>query len=104
MEPLKSIALEEDVYRHILDKLAESGQSASDFLRDKLGVKTAAIINASPAPDDVIGGLLSSNAFRFAKGVVGKFLIVLGWLHSRHRSDFEMVQTIKGRERLYFAR
>jgi len=48
--------------------------------------------------------LLNSDRFRYAKGVVGRFLVMLSWLHERHRDQFAVVVNIKGRGRLYFAK
>jgi negative modulator of initiation of replication len=48
--------------------------------------------------------MLASADFTYARGVVGRFLVVLSWLHDRHTKDFVRVENIQGRGRLYFAR
>jgi negative modulator of initiation of replication len=45
-----------------------------------------------------------SDEFRFAKGVVGRFLATLSWLYAAHKDDFQAVERIRGRGRLYFAK
>ncbi len=110
MNTVKPLALELDVHTFILDKIAESGQSASSFLRDRLGISpTVARVQSPSAPTSTssssgLDELLNSSRFRYAKGVVGRFLVILSWLHSKHRKDFEVVETVRGRGRLYFAK
>jgi negative modulator of initiation of replication len=110
MTTVKPLALEPDVYSYILDKLAESGQSASSFLRNRLGISPAVAevqappTSASTSSSTSFDELLNSSRFRYAKGVVGRFLVVLAWLYSRHRKEFVAVESVKGRGRLYFAR
>ena len=40
----------------------------------------------------------------YARGVVGKFLLVLRWLHDRDPEGFARIEKIQGRGRLYFAK
>jgi negative modulator of initiation of replication len=106
---VKPLALELDVYNFILDKMAESGQSASSLLRDRLGISLAAAGGRAAPPRSTpsssgLDELLGSSRFRYAKGVVGRFLVALAWLHSKHRKEFEIVESIRGRGRLYFAK
>ena len=101
---VKPLALELDVYNCILEKMAESGQSASDVLRNHLGFSPPRADSSTSSSTDALGELLTSSRFRYARGVVGKFLVVLAWLYSRHRKEFEVVENIKGRGRLYFAK
>jgi negative modulator of initiation of replication len=98
---MKSIAIETDVYDYLLQKVAESGQSVSTLIRNHFGIITSKTLTTDPSELD---GLFESPDFRYAKGVVGRFLVLLAWLHSRHKSNFELVEKIRGRGRLYFAK
>ncbi len=110
MNTVKPLALEPDVFDYILNQIAESGESASAFLRSRLGISVpktsppAPTSTSKPAPLSEFDVLLTSAEFRHARGVVGRFLVLLGWLHSKHKEHFAKVETIKGRGRLYFAK
>jgi negative modulator of initiation of replication len=101
---MKTLALESDVCEYVLNEIAVSGESPTDFLRRRLEIRPtvagASIVSAPSPLDDVFG----SPEFRHAKGVVGRFLVVLSWLYRRHTKDFDKVESIKGRGRLYFAK
>jgi negative modulator of initiation of replication len=113
MKSVKPLALEVDVFDHIINRIAESGESPSTFLRRCLALTSS---SSSVAPPTAVGSvppaprysemdaLFSSAEFRHAKGVVGRFLVLLGWLYQKHRPYFDKVETIKGRGRLYFAK
>jgi negative modulator of initiation of replication len=109
MNTFKPLALETDVFDFILNQIAESGESASTFLRHRLGLTTLKPLKVpsagAAAPKwSELDALLSSVQFRHAKGVVGRFLVLLGWLYEKHRPYFDKVESIKGRGRLYFAK
>jgi negative modulator of initiation of replication len=108
MNTVRPLAIETDVFDYIINKIADSGESASTFLRYSLGISTPKVISPAPrsatSSSSEIDALLDSAEFRNAKGVVGRFLILLGWLYNKHRDDFDKVETIKGRGRLYFAK
>jgi len=100
---MKMIAVEPDVCEYVLNEVAMSGESPTDFLRRRLGIRTKAgpsSMTATSLLDDVF----RSAEFRHAKGVVGRFLVLLGWLYRKHQEDFAKVESIKGRGRLYFAK
>lgn len=99
---MKTIAVESDVYSHLLEQIALTGESVSAFLRQRLGINSAASVSAGTTSD--LDEALSGTDFRYAKGVVGRFLAILTWLYQRHQADFERVEKIKGRGRLYFAK
>ena len=103
---MKTINVASDVYDYLLEQVATRDRSVSDLLREKLGVpatlKSSPRSSAEPKTD--LDELFNSTEFRYAKGVVGRFLVLLAWLYRRHKADFDKVEAIKGRGRLYFAK
>lgn len=102
---MKTVTIADDIYQHLLINSLEIGEDASSILRRLLKLNPGSGSVASP-----VGGiaqeveeLIKSHSFRFASGVVGKFLAVLSWLHRRHKNDFEKITAIRGR-RIYFAK
>jgi negative modulator of initiation of replication len=103
---MKTITIAEDVYDHLLQQVALTDRSISDVLREKLQIAGAQkhLGSDGAKPKSDLDELFNSTGFRYAKGVVGRFLVLLGWLYKKHRGDFEKVETIKGRGRLYFSK
>jgi len=103
---MKTINVASDVYDYLLEKVVTADRSISDVLRERLGIAAApnpaARVSAEPKSD--LDEVLNSTEFRYAKGVVGRFLVLLAWLYRRHKADFDKVETVKGRGRLYFAK
>jgi negative modulator of initiation of replication len=100
----RQLTLEVDVFDYIMNKVAESDDSASTFLRQRLDIGLSTAHSETPVALPALDELFSSTEFRYAKGVVGRFLVLLSWLHRRHSGDFGEVVAIRGRGRLYFAR
>jgi len=103
---MKSVAIEPDVYDYLMERVAESGTNLSTVLRHAFGIRAQSQserTESDPAVSE-LDVLLNSTEFRYAKGVVGRFLVVLGWLYSKHKSAFESVEKIRGSSRLYFAK
>ena len=102
---MKTIEIDSDIYVHILQNTSEIGESASSILRRLLGLGAASGPGSSGSPQESeLAKLLRSTEFVYAKGVVGRFLVVLRWLHAKNPTDFAKVEEIKGRGRLYFSR
>ncbi len=103
---MKTINVASDVYDYLLAQVAAADRSISDLLREKLGIPTTPKSSPRPStePKSELDELFNSTEFRYAKGVVGRFLVLLAWLYRRHKGDFDKVETIKGRGRLYFAK
>lgn len=111
---MKRIELEDDLYTYLLQNMKEFGESPSSVLRRLLGINQIDQKNRSigtpPKPGlDQAGKSeleihLSSIEFQYSRGVVGKFLSVLGIIYQSHADDFHQVESIKGRGRLYFSR
>ena len=101
---LKTIDIESDIYSHLLQNTSEFGETPSSVLRRLLGLtSTSSVIPPSHEKSELLK-LLASTEFVYAKGVVGRFLVVLRWLHHRDPEGFAKVENIKGRGRLYFAK
>jgi negative modulator of initiation of replication len=103
---MKTINVASDVYDYLLEQVATADRSISDLLREKLGISATPKSSPRPSaePKSELDQLFNSTEFRYAKGVVGRFLVLLAWLYRKHKADFDKVETIKGRGRLYFAK
>ena len=103
---MKTITIAPDVYDHLIEKVATSDRSLSDVLREALGIVGRSHFTSNGAGEgkSTLDDVLNSPEFRHAKGVVGRFLVLLGWLYKKHKADFDKVETIKGRGRLYFGK
>jgi len=102
---IRTIQIEDDIYQHLLSKVTRFGESESDVLRRELGIP--ANRNSKPAEPShrhELTDLLESPEIRHARGVVGKFLAVLGRAYAQKKNDFELVLAFQGRGRTYFAK
>ena len=102
---LKPIDLDIDIHQYLLRNSSYYGEPASDILRRCLRLpgpvtEPAAVADHASELDQ----FLRSPAFIYAKGAVGRFLAVLGWLYKKGPAEFHKVENIKGRGRLYFAK
>lgn len=121
---MKTIEVDEELYRYIAGHTQHIGESASDILRRMLNFKTgrqapAATIKAangqtatnpvSPVnqpvvKSDLLLNLLNSREFVGEKKVVYRFLSVLSTLYAINPEVFTAAtESLQGRTRLYFA-
>ena len=129
---MKTIEVDEDLYRYIASQTRHIGESASDILRRLLGVdeKNGVEISAKPAAsvevtapvaansivvsadavkeeqvDSVkeMRSLLISDEFAAQKKVVDRFMLVLSTLYRLDAVSFSDAMQVKGRKRVYFA-
>ncbi|RTZ15373.1 replication initiation negative regulator SeqA [Vibrio aquaticus] len=121
---MKTIEVDEDLYRYIASQTQDIGESASDILRRLL--MTDAKPSAAPEPqvmaqpkgivvskdaikeesvDSVkeMRSLLISDEFAGLKKAIDRFMLVLSTLHHINPSDFSEATQVKGRKRVYFA-
>ena len=121
---MKTIEVDEDLYRYIASQTQDIGESASDILRRLL--MTDAKVSAAPEPqvmaqpkgivvskdaikeesvDSVkeMRSLLISDEFAGLKKAIDRFMLVLSTLHRINPSDFSEATQVKGRKRVYFA-
>lgn len=101
----RAIQIEDDIYQYLLNKVTSFGESESDVLRRELGIPANGTGEPTePSHRHELADSLESPEIRRARGVVGKFLGVLGAAYSQKKGDFEKVLAVQGRERTYFAK
>ncbi|KJY85366.1 replication initiation regulator SeqA [Vibrio galatheae] len=120
---MKTIEVDEDLYRYIASQTEHIGESASDILRRLLMAEskasnTQAKVMAQPkgvvvskdaikeeAVDSIkeMRSLLISDEFAGLKKAIDRFMLVLSTLHRLNPSDFSEATQVKGRKRVYFA-
>lgn len=116
---MKTIELDEELYRYIASHTQHIGESASDILRRMLkftagkpvvsstashdGVKVA----VAPAPRDrvrAVRELLLSDEYAEQSRAVNRFMLVLSTLYTLDAQAFsEATESLHGRTRVYFA-
>lgn len=129
---MKSIDVENDLYRYIASQTEAIGEDASAILRRLLGLpavgeivvdgplkepshvhKTAVVkqvakelksITSSVAESYDFSQLLKVKGLSKHKAAVGRFLFLLEQLHNIVPAKFDQVLTISGRDRVYFAK
>ncbi|KOO07098.1 replication initiation negative regulator SeqA [Vibrio hepatarius] len=120
---MKTIEVDEDLYRYIASQTQHIGESASDILRRLLEVDGK---NRQPAPvvpvqpqgivvsrdaikEEKVDGvkemrsLLISDEFAGLKKAIDRFMLVLSTLHRIDPTGFSEATQVKGRKRVYFA-
>ncbi|WP_114767484.1 replication initiation negative regulator SeqA [Vibrio rhodolitus] len=120
---MKTIEVDEDLYRYIASQTQHIGESASDILRRLLNVdgevsaETPHVIKAvkgivvsKDAVKDVqvdcvkeMRSLLISDEFAGLKKAIDRFMMVLSTLHRLDPEGFSEATQVKGRKRVYFA-
>ena len=104
VKAVKTIAVDNDVYSSLLNNVADFGESPNSVLRRLLKIGPSSV-NAQPSPKSgSLQELVGSTEFYYAKGVVGRFLAVLSWLYKADKGAFHVVEGIRGRGRIYFAK
>lgn len=102
---MRTIEIEDDVYKHLLQNTTQIGESASQILRRLLGIpgqrsKTSVPLERS---NTELSECLNATAFKAQPDVIGKFLYILSYVHKRDPEQFKKVLAISGRRRKYFA-
>jgi negative modulator of initiation of replication len=121
---MKTIEVDEDLYRYIASQTEHIGESASDILRRLLNandettqvtqqVKRAeakSIVVSKDAGKTVVvdsvkemRSLLISDEFSGLKKAIDRFMMVLSTLHRIDPESFSEATQVKGRKRVYFA-
>lgn len=102
---MRTIEIEQDIHDYLLQRVQSFGESASDVLRRELGLDgTTNEEKISTAAIHELEEILSSSEVRMARGVVGKFLNILGAVAEQKGEEFSLILAIQGRGRVYFAR
>ncbi|WGW01148.1 replication initiation negative regulator SeqA [Vibrio sp. YMD68] len=122
---MKTIEVDEDLYRYIASQTQHIGESASDILRRLLNanegvnaetqqeeaqVKPKGIVVSKDAGkvkavDSIkeMRSLLISDEFASLKKAIDRFMLVLSTLHRVNPASFSEATQVKGRKRVYFA-
>ncbi|MCW8345333.1 replication initiation negative regulator SeqA [Vibrio sp. ZSDZ65] len=117
---MKTIEVDEDLYRYIASQTHHIGESASDILRRLLNVdaskteqkpaaaKTIVVSKEAPKVEQVdfvkeMRTLLISDEFAGLKKAIDRFMLVLSTLHRLNPEGFSEATQVKGRKRVYFA-
>lgn len=104
---MKTIEVDEDLYRYIASNTRHIGESASDILRRLLKLDPAAVappVAASrPAPGQGIAQMLGSNQLAAEESAIDRFMRILSVLYRENPASFAQATDIKGRKRIYFA-
>ncbi|MCL4111117.1 UNVERIFIED_CONTAM: hypothetical protein GTU68_033424 [Idotea baltica] len=110
---MKTIEVDEDLYRYIAGQTERIGESASDILRRLLQVDRPGMV---PFKESEVGftpekfdgvkemrSLLISDEFASLKKAIDRFMLVLSTLHKIDAESFSEATQVKGRKRVYFA-
>lgn len=126
---MKNIEIDEELYHFIASNTQYIGESASSILRRLLALnvssesgseaastnieqktETAQSEVSQPAPEvstvktnESVFNYINKEELAMQRGAVGRFLLILQALYRVHQSQFSVVNTIRGRDRLYFA-
>ncbi len=121
---MKTIEVDEDLYRYIASQTKHIGESASDILRRLLNIdgqlqevkiepvveKPQGIVVSKDAGKEeqvdtvkAMRSLLISDEFADLKKAIDRFMLVLSALHKLDPEGFAQATNVKGRKRVYFA-
>ncbi|EGA69323.1 replication initiation regulator SeqA [Vibrio sinaloensis DSM 21326] len=120
---MKTIEVDEDLYRYIASQTQHIGESASDILRRLLNVDGDApqpapqspakpkgiVVSRDAAKEETVDNvkemrsLLISDEFAGLKKAIDRFMLVLSTLHRIDPMGFSEATQVKGRKRVYFA-
>ena len=108
---MKTIEVDEELYRFIASNTRHIGESASDILRRLLQIQTAPV---SPEPEKVVAKaepqlgkgvehMLNGEEFASQESAIDRFMHILSVLYQENPTAFAQANDIKGRKRIYFA-
>ncbi|CZF77536.1 replication initiation negative regulator SeqA [Grimontia marina] len=122
---MKTIEVDEELYRYIASQTQHIGESASDILRRLLmapKVEQQPVATLAPSPEkkgivvskdagksDTVDrvkemrSLLISDEFAAQEKAIGRFMLVLSTLYRIDNQAFSEATALKGRTRVYFA-
>ena len=116
---MKTIEVDEELYRYIAGKTLHIGESASEILRRLLALtphdaaKPPIIPMALTSRSEFVSALsdvsafidlLNSDEFASKESAIDRFLLVLTFLYQASPEAFVNATEIKGRKRVYFAK
>ena len=115
---MKTIEVDDQIYRYIASRTLHIGESASDILRRLLalpqGADTetavfalsdheAATEQANGNSVDVLAALLNDAQLAREESAIARFMLILSALYRSQPDAFRRAADIKGRKRIYFA-
>ncbi|WP_445402334.1 replication initiation negative regulator SeqA [Zobellella sp. An-6] len=104
---MKTIEVDEDLYRYIASNTRHIGESASDILRRLLKLEQAPVAVPAAVPRAVpgqgIAQMLDNNQLAAEESAIDRFMHILSVLYREHPDSFAQASDIKGRKRIYFA-
>lgn len=120
---MKTIEVDEELYRYIASQTQHIGESASDILRRLLLSPQEQSKPAAPSPSRSNGivvskdaglsatvdrvkemrSLLISDEFAAQEKAIGRFMLILSTLYDVDKTGFSDATALKGRTRVYFA-
>lgn len=110
---MKTITIEEDVYDHIMDQVASSGQDPSAVLRDELGIPTPSENRPENGEDErqisegsrELEEYLDSSRPEAHSTAAGRYLAILSEVYDQNADLFEEVEErVTGQSRKYFSK
>ena len=102
---MPSIEIDQDIYDYLLHRVEAFGETPSYVLRRELGlVRPDSGLPTKPPEPHELSSLLASPQFPRMWSVTDRYLAILGELFRQHPDAFEAVLSIKGRQRVYFAK
>ncbi|WMC12437.1 replication initiation negative regulator SeqA [Oceanimonas pelagia] len=106
---MKTIEVDEELYRYIASNTRHIGESASDILRRLLNLENKA--DADPRPvaapavtqGEGVRHMLASGVLAAQDSAIERFMTILAVLYRENPAAFAQASDIKGRKRIYFA-
>lgn len=99
-----TIQIDPDIEAYLKTAREWNESTPSAVLRRLLGLDCGTPVAVHPQEKSELQKLLTSTEFTYAPYVVGRFLVLLRWLHDRDPEGFAKVEKIQGRGRRYFAK
>ncbi|NCB59483.1 MAG: replication initiation negative regulator SeqA [Gammaproteobacteria bacterium] len=115
---MKTIEVDDQIYRYIASRTLHIGESASDILRRLLALPQdadteaavlalsdheAATEQANGNSVDVLAALLNDAQLAREESAIARFMLILSALYRSQPDAFRRAADIKGRKRIYFA-
>lgn len=110
---MKTIEVDEALYRYIASNTRHIGESASEILRRLLQLDAQALSGeptpaVAPAAAAIKKGqgleqMLKGEEFKSLESAIDRFMLILSVLYQENPTDFALASDIKGRKRIYFA-
>jgi len=115
---MKTIEVDEELYRYIARQTQHIGESASEILRRLLNMTPLngdqTYLSAYPETEESpvagfvqtveLSELLNSSELATKESAIDRFMLILSSLYQANPDDFTNATEIKGRKRIYFAR